>query len=136
MQRLICCYAPLSGSCLEEKQSFYIELKFEWDMSFSDDLVMYLGDFNGHVGRHIYGFNGVHGGYCVGQRNLDGRMLLLFCREKELCVSNTWFKREEKRKVTFRMSEDETEIDFVLIKKEHRRFIRNVKAIPMKFNMP
>ena len=46
-------------------------------------------------------------------------MLLEFCLEKELCVSDTWFKREEKRKVTLRMGEDETEIDFVLIKKEH-----------------
>ena len=27
-------------------------------------------------------------------------MLLESCLEKELCVSNTWFKREEKRKVT------------------------------------
>ena len=27
------------------------------------------------------------------------------------------------------MGENETEIDFVLIKKEHRRFIRNMKAI-------
>ena len=31
------------------------------------------------------------------------RMLLEFCLEKELCMLNTWFKREEKRKVTFRM---------------------------------
>ena len=50
-------------------------------------------------------------------------MLLEFCLEKELCVSNTWIKREEKRKVTFRIGENETEIDFVLIKKEHRQFI-------------
>ena len=35
------------------------------------DLVMCLGDFNGHVGRHI---DGVHGGYDVGQRNLEGNM--------------------------------------------------------------
>ena len=28
---------------------------------------------------------------------------LVICLEKELCVSNTWFKREKKRKVTFRM---------------------------------
>ena len=50
-------------------------------------------------------------------------MLLEFCVEKELCVSNTCFKRYERRKVTFRMGENETELDFVLIKKEHRRFI-------------
>ena len=30
---------------------------------------------------------------------------------------NSWFKREEKRKVAFRMGENEIEIGFVLIKK-------------------
>ena len=73
--RLICGYALQSGRRLEEKQFFYDELKYEWDMHSADDLVMCLGDFNEHVGRHIDGFYGVHGGYCVGQRNLEGRML-------------------------------------------------------------
>ena len=80
------------------------------------DLVMCLGDFDGHVGRHIDGFDGVHGGYDIGQRNLGGRVLLEFCLEKELCVTNTWFKREEMRKVTFRIGENEKKIDFVFIK--------------------
>ena len=40
-------------------------------------------------------------------------MLLEFCLEKELRVSNTLFKREEKRKVTFRIGENETKMDFV-----------------------
>ena len=31
--------------------------------------------------------------------------------------------------MTFRMGENETEIDFVLIKKEHRQTMQNVKAI-------
>ena len=39
---------------------------------------------------------------------------------KELCVSNTWLKVEDKRKVTFRMGEQETENDLVLTRKEHR----------------
>ena len=60
----------------------------------------------------------VHGGYCVGQRNLEGRILLEFCLEKELCMSSIWTKREEKGMVTFRMGENETDIDFVLMKKE------------------
>ena len=34
------------------------------------DLVMCLGEFNGHVGRHIDGFHAVHGGCGVGKRNL------------------------------------------------------------------
>ena len=31
----------------------------------------------------------------IDDRNLQGRMLLEFCLEKELCVLNTWFKKEE-----------------------------------------
>ena len=38
-------------------------------MHSADNFVMRLGDINGHVGRHIYGFEGEHGGYGVGQRN-------------------------------------------------------------------
>ena len=80
---------------------------------------MCLGDINGHIGRHIDGLNFVHRGLGVGQSNLEGRMLLEFCLEKELCVSNTCVKREEKRKVTFRMGENETGIDPVLRTTEH-----------------
>ena len=66
-------------------------------MHSTGDLVMFLGDFDGHVGRNI---DGVRGGFVIGQMNLEGRMLLEFCLEMELCVSNMWFKREDKRKVT------------------------------------
>ena len=62
-------------------------------MHSTDALVMCLGDFNGHLGRHIGEFDVVHSGYGVSQRNLEGGMLLEFCLEKELYVSNTRFKR-------------------------------------------
>ena len=73
------------------------------------------------------------GGNGVGQWKLEGRMLLESCLEEEICVSNTWFRREEKSKVTLRMGEIEQKIEFALTKKEHRVFIRNVKAIPGEF---
>ena len=45
------------------------------------DLIICLGDLNGHVGRLI--FDGICGGYGIGQRNLEGRMSLEFCLENE-----------------------------------------------------
>ena len=48
-----------------------------------DDSVMCLDDINGHAGRHI---DGLDGGYGVGQRNLEGKMLLESCVEKQLCI--------------------------------------------------
>ena len=59
-----------------------------------------LGDFNGNIGRHI---DGVYGGYGVHQKNLEGKMLLTFCMEKELSMLSICFKREEMRKMIFRM---------------------------------
>ena len=58
---LTCWYAPQSGSSLEEKLSFYDELKGEWDMHNADDLAMCFGDFNEHIGRYIDGVHGVSG---------------------------------------------------------------------------
>ena len=55
-------------------------------MHSASDLVVCLSDCIGHVGRHIDGFDGFHGGYGVGQRNLEERVLLRFSLEKELCV--------------------------------------------------
>ena len=46
-------------------------------MHSAGDLVMCLGDFSGHVGRHIDGFHGVHGGYGVGQSG-DGIMCVKY----------------------------------------------------------
>ena len=68
------------------KTVFYNELKCELDMHSAGDLVMCLGDINGHIGRHINGLDGVYGGYGVGQRNLERRMLLLLLML--LCVKH------------------------------------------------
>ena len=47
------------------------------------------------------GFEGIRGGYGIGKRNAEGRMLLDFCDQKELCVANTWYKKRDERKVTY-----------------------------------
>ena len=36
-----------------------------------------LGDMNGHVGRDVDGFEGVHGGNGFGDRNAEGEFLNL-----------------------------------------------------------
>ena len=67
-------------------------------------MVFGSGDFNGHVGKEIEGFEGVHGGNGIGQRNAEGRMLLEFCDERELCVANTWFKKTDKKRLRLNLA--------------------------------
>jgi len=86
-----CAYRPQSGRTIEEKHNFYDELVSEWGLCSPGQMVLGLGDFNGHVGKHIDGFENVHGRNGIGDRNAIGRMLLEFCDDKELCVANTWY---------------------------------------------
>ena len=128
--RVICGYGPQSGRDSDDKEKFYDELAEEWEVSKENELVLGLGDFNGHVGKSSQGFEGVHGGNGIGERNAEGRMLLEFCDGKELCVGNTFFKKMDKRKVTFSSGSNETEIDFVLVGRQKRKFLKDVKSVP------
>ena len=128
--RVICAYAPQSGKPDSEKELFYEEMAREWSMANANEMVLGLGDFNGHVGKCAEGFEGIHGGYGIGKRNVEGSMLIDFCVQKELCVANTWYKKRDERKVTYSSGGNDTEIDFVLVGKEKRKYLRDVKVIP------
>ena len=37
-------------------------MRSKWDLGRSSEIIVSLGDFNGHVGKYAEGFEGVHGG--------------------------------------------------------------------------
>ena len=126
VMRVICAYGPQSGRPDAQKVHFYDEMGSEWDLGSSSEIIVSLGDFNGHVGKYAEGFEGVHGG----KEKKCRRRLLEFCDKTELCVANTWFKKTDKRKITYSVGGCGTEIDFVLVGEKYRKYIRDVKVIP------
>ena len=64
---MICVYAPQSGKPDTQKNKFYDELVQEWDMKGTKELTLGIGDFNGHVGKKVDGFEGVHGRNGIGE---------------------------------------------------------------------
>ena len=56
-----------------------------------------LRDFHRRVGKYAEGFEGVHGGMVLGKEMQKEKRLLEFCNEKEMCVVNTWFCKEEEQ---------------------------------------
>ena len=123
------CLCTQSGKPDAEKKRFYEEMALEWSVGSANELVLGLGNFSNHVGKCAEGFEDIHGGYETGKRNAEGRLLLNFCDQKELCVANAWYKKKDKRKVTYSSSGSDTEIDFVLVGKEKRKYIPDVKVI-------
>ena len=128
--RIICAYGPQSRKSNSDKVRFYNEMASEWDLGSSSKVIVSLVDFNEHVGKCAEGFKGVHGENCIGKRNAEGRRLMEFCDEKDLCVTNTWFYNAEKRKITYNAGGCKTEIDFLLVGEKYRKYVTDVKVIP------
>ena len=104
-------------------RDFFEEMAREWSMANANELALELRDFNGHVGKCAEGFEGMRGGYGIRNKNAEGRMLLDFCDQKELCVANTWYKKKDKRKVTHTSGRNDTETEFVPDGKEKRKYL-------------
>ena len=71
MIRVICVYTPQSGKPDIQKSKFYDELVHEWDLKGTKELTLGIEDFNGHVGKKVDGFEGVHGGNRIEEQNLE-----------------------------------------------------------------
>ena len=99
VMHIICAHGPKSENPATQKVRFYDVMGSEWDLRSSNEIIVSLQNFNGHVGKCAEGFEGVHGGMVLG-KNAEGR-LLEFCDVRELCVANTWFYKADKRKITY-----------------------------------
>ena len=51
VMRIICAYGPQNGRPDAEKVHFYDEMASEWDLGGSSEIIVSLGDFNGHEGE-------------------------------------------------------------------------------------
>ena len=92
----------------------------------SSEKLLICGDLNGHVGSEIDGFEGVHGGFGFGKRNMEGEMILETADALNLAVLNTWFKKEE-RLFTYENGECRTVVDYICPEKVREKWSRMLR---------
>jgi len=91
------------------------------------------GDFNGYIGEKADGYVRTHGGFGFGVRNSGGVALLDFATTFDLAIGNSLFKKREDHLVTFRSGNCRMQIDYCLIRANHRSLCRDCKVIPSEF---
>ena len=123
-------YAPQIGRPMEEKEELLIALGRLLRGIKSDEELVICGDFNCHVGTLADGFEGVHGSNGYGDRNVEGEMLLEFAVAMELCLVNTWFRKEESKKVTYESGGHRTVVDYVLVRRNNLAAVKDMKVVP------
>ncbi|KAH1233397.1 Craniofacial development protein 2 [Glycine max] len=114
-------YAPQVGLAEHFKVKFWEDLEGK---------VFLGGDLNGHVGSVARGFEGVHGGYGLGEMNGEGKSILDFSEALDLSIANTWFKKRAEHLITYKSGGTCSQIDFFLIRKSDRKYCLNCKVIP------
>ena len=65
-----------------------------------NEMVVFAGDMNGHVGSSNVGYDGTHGGFGCGSSNADGSRILEFADGLKLVICNTLFTKQEAKLVT------------------------------------
>jgi hypothetical protein len=126
---LVSVYAPQVGRSREEKENFFTSLGEVLAGLDENERLFVCGDFNGHVGKEADGFEEEHGGNGFGDRNVEGELLLEFADAMKLVVSNTWFKKDDSKKVTYESGGCSTVVDYILVRKCDRKFVTDVKVI-------
>jgi len=126
---VISAYAPQVGRSDLEKEEFWEELRQMVAKISVGEMLWVGGDLNGHVGRAVDGYEGVHGGFGYGDRNMEGELILEFCDATGMVICNTWFEKKMNSLVTYESGGSCTMIDYILTRKEDRKFVRNVKVI-------
>ena len=94
-------YAPTMTYTDEEKEGFYEELAAVVDAVPASDKLLILGDFNALVGKDYRTHRGVLGKFGKGNMNSNGELLLNFCSQRQLCITNSFFNQPDKNFYTW-----------------------------------
>ena len=127
---IVTAYAPQQGCSEEEKEDFWEKLEEYIEGIPRSELLVLSGDMNAHVGESSDGFEGIHGGRGFGRRNQEGDRFLEFAEAMDLVVLNTQFKKRRSHLVTYKSGQNETQIDYILVRKEDKKIIMDCKVIP------
>ncbi|XP_013145032.1 PREDICTED: uncharacterized protein LOC106108413, partial [Papilio polytes] len=131
---IIVVYAPTADKPIIEIEEFYGQIDTLMQQTRKHDITLLIGDLNAKVGSTSV--PGVTGSYGLGSRNDRGDILVEFCQDKELTITNTLFKLHPRRLYTWTSPRHNSshimrnQIDYIIINRRFRNSIKNAVSYP------
>ncbi|XP_068675615.1 craniofacial development protein 2-like [Montipora foliosa] len=129
---LVSVYSPTLQADLAVKEAFYGDLHTVITRIDPKDKLIVLGDFNARVGRDSQLWKGVLGKHGLSNCNDNGRLLLQFCSQHQLTITNTLFQQQDRFKTTWRhpRSKHWHLLDYILVRQRDARDAVHTRVMP------
>ena len=79
-----------------------------------EERIVLGADLNGHVGKGNIGDEEIMGRYGAGTRNKEGSMVVDFGKRMDLAIVNTYLKKKDEHRVTYKSGGKSTQVDYVM----------------------
>ena len=122
---IVSAYAPQVNNSMEKKNDFWEDLDGLIESISKEERIVLGADLNGHVGE---GNIGDEERYGAGTRNKEGSMVVDFGKRMDLAIVNTYFKKKDEHRVTYKSGGKSTQ-DYVMCRRRNLKEMCDCKVI-------
>ena len=122
-------YATQVNNSMEEKIDFWEDLYGLIESVSKQDRIVLGADLNGHVGEGNIGDEEIMVRYGAGTRYKEGSMVVDFAKKMDLEIVNTYFKKNDEHRVTYKSGEKSTQVDYVMCRRRNLKAMCDCKVI-------
>ena len=107
---IVSTYAPQVNNSMKEKNEFWEDLDGLIQSISTEERTVLGADLNGHVGEGNIGDEEIMGRYGAGTRNKEELMVVDFGKRMDLAIVNTYFKKKDEHRVTYKSGGKSTKL--------------------------
>ena len=114
---------------MEEKNDFWEDLDGLIESISKEERIVLNAHLNGHVGEGNIGDEEIMGRYGAGTRNKEGSMVVNFGKRMDLAIVNTYFKKKDEHRMTYKSGGKSTQVDYVMCRRRNLKEMCDCKII-------
>ena len=95
----------------------------------TEERIVLSTDLNGHVGEGNMRDEEIMGRCGAGSRNKEGSMVMDFGKRMDLAIVNTYFKKKDEHRVTYKSGGKSTQVDYVMCRRRNLKEMCDCKVI-------
>ena len=94
-----------------------------------EERIVLSADLNGHVGKGNIEDEEIMRRYGAETRNREGLMVVDFAKRMDLAIVNTYFKKKDEHRVTYKSGNKSNQVDYVMCRRRNLKEMCDCKVI-------